>query len=149
MIGRGASLSAGMSWNDMVIEQFRAGHERIADMFDRASLVVLHTTGAKTGEPRLSPLVSFSDGGRLFIVASAAGADRHPAWYHNLVAHPRVQVERWAGDAVRTSDVTARVLSDDERGPLWQRIVEQAPGFGGYQEKTDRVIPVVELQPSA
>lgn len=134
----------------MVIEQFRQGLPRIADRFDREALLLLHTTGARSGEPRVSPLAYQSDGDRLFVVASAAGADRHPAWFHNLRADPRVRVERWAGETLQTFDGVAGAVDDDaERARLWERIVERMPGFADYQTKTDRVIPVVEIRRSS
>jgi deazaflavin-dependent oxidoreductase (nitroreductase family) len=132
-------------WNDQVIAQFRAGNERIADMFDRSALVVLTTTGAKSGQPRISPLVHFADGDDLLIVASAAGADTHPAWYFNLLANPKASVELWQDGAIASFEVTAAPVAGEERDRLYAGIVAQAPGFGEYQEKTSRVIPVVRL----
>jgi deazaflavin-dependent oxidoreductase (nitroreductase family) len=136
-----------MSWNDTVIEEFRAGNARIADMFDRSALLLLHTVGAKTGEPRTSPVAFFRDGDRLLIVASAAGRDQNPAWYHNLLANPKVQVDLWENDELKTITGTARVPVDDERERLWAQITAVAPGFAGYQTKTTRQIPVVVLDP--
>ncbi len=134
-----------MGWNDVVIEQFLAGQERIADTFDRDYLVLLDTTGAKTGQRRTSPVACFDDGERLLVVASKAGADTHPAWFHNLVANPTVHVRRWEDDALAAFDARADVLEGDERDRAFAWIVERAPGFGDYQTKTDRVIPVVAL----
>lgn len=136
-----------MSWNDTVIEQFRAGDARIADMFDRGALALLHTTGAKSGEPRISPLAYFHDGDRILLVASAAGAERHPAWYHNLLANPKVQVEIWEDDELKTITATARQADDDLRERLWPQITAVAPGFAEYQTKTSRKIPVVVVEP--
>jgi deazaflavin-dependent oxidoreductase (nitroreductase family) len=136
-----------MSWNDRVITEFREGRERVADTFDREALLLLHTVGARSGEPRESPLAFFRDGDRILIVASAAGAERHPAWYHNLLATPTAQVEVWDGDRMDRIDVDAEPLPSDERDRAWAMITERAPGFAEYQRKTDRVIPVVGLRP--
>lgn len=136
-----------MSWNDTVIEQFLEGRERIADTFDRDVLVLLGTTGAKSGQRRTSPLACLADGDRLLVVASAAGAPSHPAWFHNVVANPTVHVRRWEDGALAEYEATAEVLEGDERDRAWAWIVERAPGFAEYQTKTDRVIPVVALRP--
>jgi deazaflavin-dependent oxidoreductase (nitroreductase family) len=136
-----------MGWNDTVIEQFLEGRTRIVDTFDRDALILLDTTGARTGQRRTSPVACFEDGERLLVIASKAGADTHPAWFHNLVANPEVSVRRWENDEMVAFDATADVLPDDERDNTWRWIVARAPGFGAYQTKTDRVIPVVSLQP--
>jgi len=136
-----------MGWNDDVIEQFLEGRERIAEMFDRDRLILLDTTGARTGQRRTSPVACFADGDRLLVVASKAGADTHPAWFHNLVANPTVHVRRWEDGTLSAFDATAEVLPDAERDRAWESIVALAPGFGDYQTKTDRVIPVVALRP--
>jgi deazaflavin-dependent oxidoreductase (nitroreductase family) len=134
------------SWNDQVIEQFRAGKERIADMFDRSALLLLHTTGARTGQPRTSPVAYFRDGDRYLVVASAAGRDQHPSWYLNLVANPQVTAEVWADDAIDEFEATAVPVEGAERDALWADLTAKAPGFAEYQRKTSRIIPVVALQ---
>ena len=136
-----------MGWNDAVIEQFLQGKQRIADTFDRDFLILLETTGAKTGLRRTSPVGSFPDGDRVLIVASKAGADTNPDWFHNLVANPTVGVRRWDNDELTEYEATATVLQGAERDQAFDRIVQAAPGFGEYQTKTDRVIPVVALHP--
>jgi deazaflavin-dependent oxidoreductase (nitroreductase family) len=136
-----------MSWNDMVIEEFRAGNARIADRFDRGALLLLHTTGAKSGDPRISPVAFFRDGDRLLVVASAAGRDHHPAWYHNLVTNPKVQVEVWEDGELKTITATASAADDDAREKLWAQIVARAPGFAEYQTMTTRQIPIVVVDP--
>lgn len=143
---RSVMLATTMSdWNDTVIAQFRAGEPRIADMFDREGLTLLHTTGARSGEERVSPVALFRLDGRLVVIASAAGAPKHPAWYHNLQKNPRVTIEVADGPAVVTETVVARDAEGEEREQLWERVTSVAPGFAGYQEKTDRLIPVVVL----
>lgn len=136
-----------MGWNDAVIEQFLEGRARIVDTFDRENLVLLDTTGARTGQRRTSPVACLPDGDRLLVIASKAGADTHPAWFHNLVAHPTVGVRRWEGDALAEYEAAAEVLEGDERERAWERVVAWSPGFAEYQTKTDRVIPVVALTP--
>lgn len=137
-----------MGWNDTVIQEFRAGKARIADMFDQGSLLLLHTVGAKSGQPRTSPVAFFHDGDRILVVASAAGSDHHPDWYHNLRANPKVQVELWEDGELKTIPAGARTADDTEHDQLWAQIVAHAPGFGEYQTKTSRKIPVVVVEPA-
>jgi len=134
-------------WNDAVIEQFLEGRERIADTFDRDSLILLGTTGSRTGEPRTSPVACFSDGDRLLVVASKAGADTNPAWFGNLAADPTVHVRRWEDGSLAEYDATATVLEGPDRDRAWKLVTARAPGFADYQTRTSRVIPVVALQP--
>jgi deazaflavin-dependent oxidoreductase (nitroreductase family) len=134
------------NWNDLVIEQFLAGNERIADQFDRSDLVLLDTVGARSGESRVSPVAGFADGDRLFVVASAAGRDQHPAWYHNLLAHPTVRVRRWQDGELVSYQARAMPLAAAERDDVYHRVVvPKMPGFAEYQQQTSRVIPVVAL----
>jgi len=128
--------------NTQIIEEFRANEGKVGGYFKDATLLLLHTTGAKSGKERVNPVMYFRIYGKLLIVGSYAGADVDPAWVHNLHANPQAQVEIGKD----SYDVEARQLSRDERDAAYPRIVEAAPGFGGYQEKTDRVIPVFELK---
>ena len=137
------------NWNDEVIAQFRAGEARIANRFDREGLVLLHTTGARTGQERISPLAVFRVEGKLAIVASAAGAPENPAWYFNLRKNPRVTIEIAEGDGIATRSLVAEDATGEHRDRLWRQLVAAAPGFGDYQEKTTRVIPVVLLDEPA
>jgi deazaflavin-dependent oxidoreductase (nitroreductase family) len=146
MPGGVVPVEARMSWNDTVIEQFRAGQDRIVDTFDRDALLLLHTTGAKSGGPRVSPVACFDRGDRLLIVASAAGRPNHPAWFHNLVAHPDVAVERWADGSLESFEAVAEPAEGTERDRLWGELIVRAPFFAEHQKKTDRVIPVVVLR---
>jgi deazaflavin-dependent oxidoreductase (nitroreductase family) len=127
------------NFNQQMIEQFRANGGRLE--FGPASLALLTTTGAKTGRQHLTPLAAYEEDGHLYVIASMGGAPRSPAWYHNLVAHPKVTVEH-AGD---TYEATAKVVPAGERDALFDRIVERMPQFGEYQKNTTRVIPVIEL----
>jgi deazaflavin-dependent oxidoreductase (nitroreductase family) len=127
--------------NPQVIEEFRANDGKVGGPFEGATLLLLHTTGAKSGKERVNPVMYFRIDGKVLIVGSYAGADVDPAWVHNLRASARARVEI----GTDTYDVEVRELARDERDAAYPRIVETAPGFGGYQEKTDRVIPVFEL----
>jgi deazaflavin-dependent oxidoreductase (nitroreductase family) len=131
-----------VSGNSEIIDEFRANGGKVGGPFEGATLLLLHTTGAKSGKERINPVMTFDFDGKLLIVGSYAGADVDPAWLHNLRAHPDVHIEIGT-DAY---DVRARELPADERDAVYPRIVQQAPGFGGYQSKTDRIIPVIELQ---
>jgi deazaflavin-dependent oxidoreductase (nitroreductase family) len=128
--------------NNQIVEEFRANEGKVGGPFHGATLLLLHTTGAKSGKERVNPVMYFDSDGKILIVGSYAGADVDPAWVHNLRANPRARIEIGT-DAY---DVEVRQLSRDERDAAYPRIVETAPGFGGYQEKTDRVIPVFELK---
>ncbi|MGA5419230.1 nitroreductase/quinone reductase family protein [Streptomyces lavendulocolor] len=129
-------------FNQQVIEEFRANHGRVGGWFEGARLVLLTTTGARSGAPRTTPVGYFADGdGRILVIASAAGAPRHPAWYHNLLADPRVTVET----GVFTYEADATVLRGEERDRAFARAVEADPAWADYQAKTSRVIPVVAL----
>ena len=134
------------SWNDQVIEQFKAGEQRIAGMFDRSALLLLHTKGAKTGQQRTSPVAYFTSDDQIVIVASAAGRDQHPAWYFNLVANPVVTIERWKDDAIESITAKAVSVEGPERDRIWSEITSVAPGFADYQTKTSRLFPVITLQ---
>jgi deazaflavin-dependent oxidoreductase (nitroreductase family) len=134
-----ASLKA---FNDSIADEFRANGGKVGGQFEGADLLLLTTTGAKSGQSRVSPLAYFRIDGRLIIIGSFAGADVNPAWVHNLRANPSAHVE--IGN--ESSDVTARELPSAERDELFARITAAAPGFGEYQAKTTRVIPVFELQ---
>lgn len=130
-------------WNAQIIEEFRANEGRVGGMFEGASLLLLHSTGAKSGETRLSPVMYQSVGDDLAIFASYAGAPNHPAWYHNLLANPEASVEV----GTETIEVRARVADDAERAPIWTRQKTEYPGFADYESKTSRTIPVVILEP--
>ena len=105
-------------------------------------MLLLTTTGAKSGRTYLTRSAAFDEDGRLFVIASKGGAPTNPAWYHNLVANPTVTVEHDG----ETFDATAAVAARRRARPLFARIVERMPQFGEYQQKTSRKIPVVELE---
>jgi deazaflavin-dependent oxidoreductase (nitroreductase family) len=128
-------------FNRKIIDEFRANGGRVGGQFERASLLLLHTRGAKSGHERINPLAYLDLDGHRYVFASKAGADTSPDWYHNLVADPAVQVEVGA-DAYTA---TARPLAGEERDRVFAEQARRSPVFAGYQEKTARVIPVVEL----
>jgi deazaflavin-dependent oxidoreductase (nitroreductase family) len=129
-------------WNHGVIEEFRANDGRVGGYFAGAPMILIHHIGAKTGTVRVNPLVFFPEAdGSMLIVASKGGAPTNPDWYRNVVAHPRFDVEVGA----QTFTVEATELKDDERAQVWQRIVAERPGFGDYEKKTSRVMPVLRL----
>ncbi|MHA3024201.1 nitroreductase family deazaflavin-dependent oxidoreductase [Mycobacterium sp. BMJ-28] len=130
------------NWNDSIIAEFRANGGKVGGPFEGATLLLLHSTGAKSGQTRITPVMSFDLDGKLLIVGSYAGADHDPAWLHNLRANPQAHIEIGTDEY----DVQACELPRAERDAAYARIVAQAPGFGEYQDKTDRVIPVIELQ---
>ena len=134
-----------MNFNDSIIAEFRENDGSV-QQFGGRTLLLLHTIGAKSGEPRISPVMYFDLPEGLFVVASKAGAPEHPAWYHNLLARPTVTVEQATPHGIETFEATAEVVDDSRREELYSLIVEKAPGFGAYQQKTDRIIPIVQLR---
>jgi deazaflavin-dependent oxidoreductase (nitroreductase family) len=132
-------------WNQTVIEEFRASGGRLSGDFEGVPMLILHTTGAKSGEPRVIPLMYRQEGDSLVIFASKAGAPTNPDWLHNLRAHPAVSVEVGS----ETRPVVAREAQGEERERIWESHKEQFPGFAEYEAKTDRVIPVVVLEPAS
>lgn len=128
-------------WNTQVIEEFRANEGRVSGSFEGAPLLLLHSTGARSNQERVNPMMYQAVGDGFAVFASKAGADTNPDWYHNLVAHPEASVEV----GTDTVDVTARVLGADEREPIWETQKSRYSGFADYETKTDRVIPVVML----
>jgi len=139
-------LALGMSdYNAQVIEEFRANAGRVGGNWEGRDLLLLTTTGRKSGTLHTTPMVYTRDGERLLVYASKAGAPAHPDWYLNLVADPRVVVE--VGD--ERFDATAAPLEGEERDRAFAAQAERAPAFAEYQERTTRVIPVVALQRSS
>ena len=129
------------AFNHQLIEEFRMNRSKGGNQFDSRPLRLLTTIGAKSGQRRTNTMLYIPDNDRLLVIASNVGAPAHPAWYHNLVAHPEVTVE------VRneTFDATAVVTQGAERERLWTRIVERYPFFTEHQAKTTRQIPVIAL----
>ncbi len=129
-------------WNAKIIEEFRANQGKVGGQFEGSPVLLLHTTGAKSGLERVNPMMYLEESGRVYVFASKAGADSDPDWFRNLVANPGVQVEL----GPETFDATAVVVSGAERDRIYRVQSERYPGFAEYQAKTTRVIPVVELR---
>jgi deazaflavin-dependent oxidoreductase (nitroreductase family) len=123
---------------------FRATGGRLGSSMRGGKILLLTTTGNKSGKPRTVPVMQFEDQGRRFVIGSFAGAPQDPAWIKNLRKTPRVGVEVPG----RRYDADTKVLSGDERSRIWKKVVETAPGFAAYEQKArGREIPVVELLP--
>ena len=131
-------------WNKQIIDEFRANSGKVGGQFEGAPLLLLHTTGAKSGQARVNPVMYQADGGNCVVFASKAGAPTNPDWYHNLLANPRASIE--VGD--QTVNVIAKVAEGDDRERLWARQKELYPGFAEYEATAvGRQIPVVVLEP--
>jgi deazaflavin-dependent oxidoreductase (nitroreductase family) len=128
-------------WNKTIIDEFRANSGKVGGRFEGKTLLLLHTVGAKTKQERVNPVAYITDGDQLVIIASKAGAPTNPAWYHNILAHPLVEVEV----GTEQFQVRAAVAAESERTRLYSKMVEMMPGFAEYQQKTTRVIPVITL----
>ncbi len=126
-----------------IISEFRANGGRVGDSFSDAPLLLLHSLGARSGHPRITPVMYMADGDRFIVFASRGGAPTNPGWYHNLRAHPDAMIEV-GSDSV---EVTAREVAGPERDALFRRHAARYPAFDEYQTKTTRVIPAVALLP--
>ena len=135
-------MSDYQAFNQALIAEFRANEGKVGGQFAGRPLLLLSTTGARSGQTRTSPLAYTTDGERYVIIASKGGAPSHPDWYHNLVANPLVTVE------VGTEQFQARatVAEGEERTRLFDQMAAQMPGFAEYQRNTERQIPVVVLE---
>ena len=129
-------------YNRQLIEEFRANRNKAGGPFEGRPLLLLTTLGAKSGQPRTTPIMYIPDDNRLLVIASNAGAPTHPDWYHNLVTHPEVTVEV----GTESFNATAIVTEGATREQLWNRIIELYPFFVEHQAKTTRQIPVIVLQ---
>lgn len=126
-------------------ERFEASEGREANTLRGVPIIVLTSVGARTGAIRKTPLMRVEHDGRYAVVASMGGAPKHPVWYHNLVAHPRVELQ----DGAVKREYDARELTGDERAEWWARAVSVWPDYDAYQERTERLIPVFLLEPVA
>lgn len=129
-------------FNRKVIEEFRASRGKVGGQFAGAPMILLTTTGARSGRTYVNPLVYSRDGDRFVIIASKAGAPTNPDWYHNLVAHPIVTAE--IGD--EKFQARAALASGEERDRLYNAHAARMPIFNEYRKKTTRQIPVVILE---
>jgi deazaflavin-dependent oxidoreductase (nitroreductase family) len=136
-------MSNSNDWNKKIIEEFRANDGKVGGNFDGKPLLLLHTTGAKSGEERVNPVAYTKDGDKLVVIASKGGAPTHPDWYHNIVAHPQVTVEV----GTEKFEATASVAKEPDRRRLYDEMVKIMPGFADYEKKTTRSIPVIVLTP--
>ncbi|CPY87040.1 Deazaflavin-dependent nitroreductase [Mycobacteroides abscessus subsp. massiliense] len=129
-------------FNDEIAREFRANGGEVGGQFAGVPILLLTNTGAKSGQQRLNPLAYFNIDGKIYIVGSFGGADKDPAWVHNLRANPHAHI------AIGTDgyDVVAQELSLAERDALYPKVVELIPVFAEYQEKTARPIPIFELR---
>ena len=127
--------------NQQIIEEFRTNNGKVGGFFEKMDLLLLHTTGKRSGQPRLNPTAYIKEGNSLVIAASKAGADSHPDWYYNLKANPEVSVE------VGTEKYPAlvEIAPEPERTRLYDKLKSIYPGFAEYELKTNRVIPVITI----
>jgi deazaflavin-dependent oxidoreductase (nitroreductase family) len=138
-------MSEERDFNQRNIDEFRANGGKVGGQFEGFPLLLLTSNGAKSGEQRTNPVAYFDIDGKIYIVGSAAGRDRDPAWAFNIRAHPEASVEIGT-DPPRA--VTANELPRAERDRLYTVVTERAPGFADYEKRTDRVIPIFELVPA-
>jgi deazaflavin-dependent oxidoreductase (nitroreductase family) len=133
------------NFNTRIIREFRENEGKVGGPFEGAPLLLLTSTGAKSGQPRTSPMMYLPDGGRYLVFASKGGAPTNPDWYHNLVAHPDASIEV----GTERFGVKATVITGAERDELYARQAELYPGFAEYEAKTTRTIPVIALERTA
>jgi deazaflavin-dependent oxidoreductase (nitroreductase family) len=129
-------------WNSKIIEEFRASGGKVGGQFAGAPLLLLHTTGARSGQERVSPVMYQAVGDGFAVFASKAGAPTNPDWYHNLLANPRVRAEV----GIETVELDARVAEGEARERIWSAQKSAYPGFADYEHRTTRQIPVVLLE---
>jgi deazaflavin-dependent oxidoreductase (nitroreductase family) len=134
-------MSTVNDFNQQIIDEFRANGGKVGGMFEGRPMLLLHTTGAKTGLSRIKPLAYRRDGDRFVVFGTKGGAPTNPDWYHNLRANPRAAVEVGS----ERFDVDASIPGREERDRLWRLQTQDVPAFAEYDAKTDRTIPVVVL----
>ncbi len=129
--------------NAEIIEEFRTNQGRVGGYFEGQTILLLHTVGRRTGRHRVNPAVYLLDDDRFVILATKGGAPTNPHWYHNLMAHPEVEIEV----GTETIPVRAVEIQDErEREALYARQVERVPGFAEYPKRTNRRIPIIALE---
>ena len=128
-------------WNKQIIEEFRTNDGKVGGHFANNTLVLLHTTGAKSGKERINPLVTFEEDEKLVVIASAGGSTSHPDWYYNIAANPMVSVEY----GTEEFQAQATITSEPERTELYERMENTFGTFSDYKKKAGRVIPVITL----
>lgn len=132
------------NFNKSIVDEFRANGGKVTGPFTQADLLLLTTTGAKSGQRRVSPLAYFHIDDKLIVIGSFHGASVNPNWVHNLRANPRAHIEV----GTESFDVTARELPPDGRSDVYAKATAFAPFLADYQAKTSRVIPLFELKPA-
>ncbi len=132
------------NWNKKIIEEFRANGGKVGGNFAGRTLLLLHTTGAKSGQEHINPVAYTKDGDQLVIIASKGGSPTNPDWYHNIVAYPKVTVEV----GTEQFQAAATIPDEPESTRLYDKMVEVMPGFADYKLKTTRKIPVIVLTPT-
>lgn len=136
-------------FNQGIIDEFRANNGTVTAMGFGRALALVHSRGAKSGEPRVNPLAAIRDGDSWLLPASAGGAPKNPAWYHNLKANPDIEIE-YPNDegGITAAQVAAHELSGPDRDVAWARFVARSPAFAEYEKSAaGRVIPVFRLTP--
>jgi deazaflavin-dependent oxidoreductase (nitroreductase family) len=131
-------------FNAQIIDEFHANDGRVGGVFEGTPLLLLHHTGARSGNSLINPLAYNRDGDRYVVFASKAGAPTNPDWYHNLKAHPEVSIEV----GTEAINVVASEAKGEDRERLFRAQAERSPQFAEYQAKTDRLIPVIILTPT-
>jgi deazaflavin-dependent oxidoreductase (nitroreductase family) len=129
--------------NQMIIDEFRANDGVVGGRFEGKTLLLLHTTGAKTGKEHVNPAAYVRDGEKYVVIASKGGAPDNPDWYYNILAHPHLSVEV----GTKTFQVDAKVTDEPERTRLYNKMADMMDSFNDYRRNTTRVIPVIELTP--
>ena len=135
-------LEKANDWNQQVIKEFHENGGKVGGQFAGATLLLLHTLGAKSNQPRTNPLVYFKDGDKYVIVASKGGAPTNPDWYYNILAHPDVTLEVGTEQFKAHATVAERA----ERDRIFNDIARQSPGFAAYQKDNPRIIPIILLE---
>ena len=135
-------MSSPNDWNQQIIDEFHANGGKVGGPFANGTLLLLHTIGAKSNQPRINPLAYIKDDDNFVIIASKGGAPTNPDWFYNILAHPDVTVE------VGTEQFPARaiVAEGEERDRLFNKMATKNPGFAEYQKNTTRRIPVIVLK---
>ena len=128
-------------WNRQVIEEFRANGGKVNSYFEGVTLLLLHTTGARSGLQRVNPVATIQDGEKYVIMASTLGRPVNPDWYYNIVANPEVSAEV----GTEQFQALATIAEEPERTQLYEKMATLNPGFAEYQRKTTRIIPVIIL----
>lgn len=134
-------MSKSKDWNKEIIKEFRENEGRVGGYFENSTLLLLHTIGAKSGEPRVNPLMYINDGEKFLIIASNNGGPSNPDWYHNIMAEPEIVME--AG--TEKFKVLATIVDEPERTSYYSKMAASNSNFAEYENKTERVIPAIIL----